>query len=93
MVIALTYKKKDLSPKAKLSTYRSTYLPTLTYWHEIWISTKRTKSWIQEAELSFLRKLALEFGDFLEVIVGGDPGVDVKHTKGTVHPFLHGNIF
>uniref|UniRef100_A0A8C6SA52 Estrogen receptor beta n=1 Tax=Neogobius melanostomus TaxID=47308 RepID=A0A8C6SA52_9GOBI len=42
---------------AKLSIYRSIYVPTLTYGHEIWVMTERTRSWIQAAEMSFLRRV------------------------------------
>ncbi|KAI3371780.1 hypothetical protein L3Q82_024339 [Scortum barcoo] len=35
--------KKELSRKAKLSIYRSIYAPTLTYGHELWVMTERTK--------------------------------------------------
>ena len=50
--------KKELSRKAKLSIYRSIYLPTLTYGHELWVVTERTRSRIQAAEMSFLRRVA-----------------------------------
>ncbi len=46
--------KKELSCKAKLSIYRSIYVPTLTYGHELWW----TRSRIQAAEISFLRRVA-----------------------------------
>ncbi|MEJ4486828.1 reverse transcriptase family protein [Enterococcus faecium] len=36
--------KKELSRKAKLSIYRSVYVPTLTYGHELWVMTERTRS-------------------------------------------------
>ncbi|KAI3356318.1 hypothetical protein L3Q82_017539 [Scortum barcoo] len=36
--------KKELSRKAKLSIYRSIYVPTLTYGHELWVMTERTRS-------------------------------------------------
>jgi len=48
--------KKELSRKAKLSIYRSIYVPTLTYGHELWVMIERTKSRIQAAEMSFLRR-------------------------------------
>ncbi len=45
--------KKELSCKPKLSIYRSIYVPTLTYGHELWVMTERTRSRIQAAtELS-----------------------------------------
>uniref|UniRef100_A0A3B4AAY1 Rho-GAP domain-containing protein n=1 Tax=Periophthalmus magnuspinnatus TaxID=409849 RepID=A0A3B4AAY1_9GOBI len=40
--------KKELSPKAKFSIYLS-----LTSPHELWVMTKRTRSWIQAAEMGF----------------------------------------
>ncbi|KAI3365255.1 hypothetical protein L3Q82_010343, partial [Scortum barcoo] len=49
--------KKELSRKAKLSIYRSIYIPTLTYGHELWVMTERTRSRIQAAEMSFLRRV------------------------------------
>ncbi|KAI3366038.1 hypothetical protein L3Q82_009865 [Scortum barcoo] len=50
--------KKELSRKAKLSIYRSIYAPTITYGHELWVMTERTRSRIQAAEMSFLRRVA-----------------------------------
>ncbi len=50
--------KKELSRKAKLSIYLSIYVPTLTYGHEHWVMTERTRSRIQAAEMSFLRRVA-----------------------------------
>ncbi len=50
--------KKELSRKAKLSIYRSIYVPTLTYGHELCVMTERTRSRIQAAEMSFLRRVA-----------------------------------
>ncbi|KAK3509855.1 hypothetical protein QTP70_015865, partial [Hemibagrus guttatus] len=50
--------KKELSWKAKLSIYQSIYVPTLTYGHELWVMTERIRSWIQAAEMSFLRRVA-----------------------------------
>ncbi|TWW64917.1 hypothetical protein D4764_22G0005640 [Takifugu flavidus] len=50
--------KKELSRKAKLSIYRSIYVPVLTYGHQRWVMTERTRSWIQAAEMSFLRRVA-----------------------------------
>ena len=36
--------KRELSQKAKLSIYRSVYIPTLTYGHELWVVTERMRS-------------------------------------------------
>ncbi|KAI3362441.1 hypothetical protein L3Q82_012244 [Scortum barcoo] len=45
---------------ARLSIYRSIYAPTLTYGHELWVMTERTRSadtsW--PAEMSFLHRVA-----------------------------------
>ena len=50
--------KKELSQKAKLSIYWSIYVPTLTYGHELWVVTERTRSRIQVAEMGFLRRVS-----------------------------------
>ncbi|KAI3358013.1 hypothetical protein L3Q82_003033 [Scortum barcoo] len=50
--------KKEPSRKVKLSIYWSVYGPTLTYGHELWVMTERTRSRIQAAEMSFLRRAA-----------------------------------
>ncbi|TWW68273.1 hypothetical protein D4764_19G0000710 [Takifugu flavidus] len=50
--------KKELSRKAKLSIYRSIYVPVLTYGHQRWVMTERTRLRIQAAEMSFLRRVA-----------------------------------
>ena len=49
--------KKELSCKLKLSIYLSIYVPTLTYGHELWVMTERTRSQIQVAEISFLHRV------------------------------------
>jgi len=49
--------KRELSQKAKLSIYRSVYIPTLTYGHELWVVTERMRCRIQAAEMSFLRRV------------------------------------
>jgi len=48
--------KRELSRKAKLSIYRSIYVPTLTYVHELWVVTERMRLWIQAAKMSFLHR-------------------------------------
>ncbi|XP_049451749.1 acetylserotonin O-methyltransferase 2 isoform X2 [Epinephelus fuscoguttatus] len=47
--------KRELSQKAKLSIYRSIYVPTLTYGHELWVVTERTRSRVQAG---YLRRVA-----------------------------------
>lgn len=50
--------KKELSWKAKLLIYRSIYVPILTCGHELWAKTKRIRSQIEAAEMSFLHREA-----------------------------------
>ena len=50
--------KKDLSQKVKLSIYWSIYVPTLTYGHELWVGTERTRSRIQAAKMGFLCRVS-----------------------------------
>ncbi|TWW71120.1 hypothetical protein D4764_17G0006030 [Takifugu flavidus] len=50
--------KRELSRKARLSIYRSSYVPVLTYGHQRWVMTERTRLQIQAAEMSFLRRVA-----------------------------------
>ena len=50
--------KRELSQKAKLSIYRSMFVPTLSYGHESWVMTERTRSRIQAAEMRFLRRVS-----------------------------------
>ena len=50
--------KRELNQKAKLLIYRSMYVQTLTYGHELWVVTKRIRSQIQAADFSFPRRTA-----------------------------------
>jgi len=50
--------KKKLSQKAKLSIYLSIYVHILTYGHELWVVTERTRLRIQAAEMGFLRRVS-----------------------------------
>ncbi|KAK0132885.1 Retrovirus-related Pol polyprotein from type-2 retrotransposable element R2DM [Merluccius polli] len=50
--------KRELSRKAKLSIYQSIFVPALTYGHELWVVTERTRSQVQAAEMSFLHRVA-----------------------------------
>ena len=43
--------KRELSQKAKLSIYRSVFVPTLTYGHERWVMTERTRLQLQAAKM------------------------------------------
>ena len=46
------------SVMGKISIYQSLYVLTLTYGHELWVVTKRMRSQVQRAEMSFLRRVA-----------------------------------
>ncbi|KAF7641692.1 hypothetical protein LDENG_00274630, partial [Lucifuga dentata] len=35
--------KRELSQKVRLSIYQSIYVPILTYGHELWVVTERTR--------------------------------------------------
>ncbi|TWW64209.1 hypothetical protein D4764_03G0012170 [Takifugu flavidus] len=39
-------------------SHRSIFVPTLTYGHELWVMTERTRSRVQAAEMSFLHRVA-----------------------------------
>lgn len=71
--------KRELSKKAKFLIYQSSYIPTLTYDHELWVLTERMGSWISVAEISFpLRSWILKV----------DPNCTFCHT-GAVGTFYH----
>ena len=50
--------KRELSKKAKLSVFRSIFVPILTYGHESWVMTERIRSQVQASEMRFLRRIA-----------------------------------
>ena len=45
--------KRELSRKSKVSIYQSIF----AYGHELWVVTERTRSRVQAAEMSFLRRV------------------------------------
>ena len=49
--------KRELCTKAKLSVFRSVFVPIFTYGHECWVMIKRVRSQVQVAEMGFLRKV------------------------------------
>ena len=49
--------KRELSVKAKLAIFRSIFVPILTYGHESWVMTEKTRSQIQATEMRFLRRI------------------------------------
>lgn len=50
--------RKELSRMAKLSIYWSVSVLTLTNGHELYVVTKRTRSWIQVAKIRYLLRAA-----------------------------------
>ena len=46
-----------ISIKAKLSVFRSVFVPILTYGHECWVMTKRVRSRVQAVKMGFLQKV------------------------------------
>ncbi|KAK0148960.1 hypothetical protein N1851_010644 [Merluccius polli] len=67
--------KRELSRKAKLSIYQSIYVPALTYGHELWVITERTRSRV--AEMSFLRRVAISLRDRVRSsVIREELGVD-----------------
>ena len=50
--------KRELNQKAKLSIYRSIYILTLAYGHELLVVTGRIRLQIQAAKISFLCRVA-----------------------------------
>lgn len=51
-----------LSLEAKLLVYQSVYVTTLTYGHELWVMTERTRLQIHSAKMRFLLEVPLESG-------------------------------
>ena len=48
--------KRELSKKAKLSTFKAVLVPILTYGHESQVMTRRVRSQAQASEMRFLEK-------------------------------------
>ena len=49
--------KRELSKKAKLSIFKTVFVPILTYGHESWVITERMRSQVQASEMRFLRRI------------------------------------
>ena len=49
--------KRELYTKAKLSVFRSVFVPILTYGHECWVMTERGRSPVQVAEMGVFQKV------------------------------------
>ena len=62
-VLHVLVTKRELSRKAKLSIYRSVFVPTLTSGHLTsghaqWVMTERMRSQVQAAKMGFLHRVA-----------------------------------
>ena len=49
--------KRELLRKAKLSVFKSLFVPMLTYGHKSWVMTKKVQSQMQASEMRFMRKI------------------------------------
>ena len=49
--------KRELSNTAKLSVFKSIFVPILTYGHESWVMTERILTQVQVPKLAFLRRV------------------------------------
>ena len=47
--------KRELSKKAKLSVFKTVFVPILTYGHESWVMIERVRSQVQAPEMRFLQ--------------------------------------
>ena len=66
--------KREMSRKTKLSVNRSIFVPTLTYGQELWVVTEITRSWVQAAEMSFVRSQLRWVGHLTRMPPGSLPG-------------------
>ena len=46
-----------MKKKAKLSIFKTVFVPILTYGHESWVMTKRVRSQVQASEMRFLQRI------------------------------------
>ena len=49
--------KRELSKKAKLSIFKTVFVPFLTYGSESWVMTKRMRLQVQASEMRVLRTI------------------------------------
>ena len=47
--------KRELLKKAKLSVFKTVFVPILTYGHESWVMIERVQSQVQASEMRFLQ--------------------------------------
>ncbi|CAM1303009.1 Uncharacterised protein r2_g1299 [Pycnogonum litorale] len=50
--------RRELGVKVKLAVFKSVFLPILTYGHEPWVMTERTRLRIRAAKMAFLRRIS-----------------------------------
>ena len=49
--------KRELPKKAKLSIFKTAFVPILTYGNESWVTTERVRSQVQPSKMKFLRRI------------------------------------
>ena len=49
--------KRESSKKAKLSIFKTAFVPILTYGYQSWVITERVQSQVQASEMRFLRRI------------------------------------
>ena len=49
--------KRELSKNAKLSIFKTVFVPILTYGHESWVMIEQVRSQVQASEMRFLQKI------------------------------------
>ena len=49
--------KRDSSKKAKLSIFKTVFVPILTYGYESWVMTERVQLKMQASDIKFLRRI------------------------------------
>ena len=53
LVHCLVVMKRESSKKAKLSIFKTAFVPILTYGHESWVKTERVQSQVQASAMRF----------------------------------------
>ena len=49
--------KRELSKTAKLSIFKTVFVPILTYGHKSWVMTDKVRSQVQASKMRVLRKI------------------------------------
>ena len=53
--------KRELLKRAKLSIFKTVFVPILTYGHESWVMTERMLCQVQASEMRFLQRIKGSF--------------------------------